>query len=455
MGFILTNNAYAVNLRLFHTGSNNDIYHYQNGYTTSSYSGSGLSFFNSTSSFYMSQIVLRTYKVGTSTDVILGVFNSASGSGNYAVQNLIGTSLPTLVSSTVSSSVSFLFNPGVYIQAGSRYWILPIVNDLGVQTRTNRDCFSGSYGTDFWGYITYSVTGTYAYGPSTCAGSSPGDDTMPFWIYDDGFEYDKLSFIYPPPVSGIEMNDFMNWVLDWNNIPVGNYTMGVRYGLTSTTYLWEDESSFNPVISAYPMIISKSQGFDGLAVYSQAYLKNSLGEEIYYTPILETIISSEYEPYYGTTTTQKYGYLANPSPLSSSTLIQYSYEACHKPSSTILGLPNPYDAIAYGLCVSGQKLFVPSTVSLSWIKSSMDNGKNLFPFSIFFTLKDSLKTNLESGLTGSSELILPLPEVGSVTFLSSSTLTNVVGSSTKNIIFNAEKSILWIGLAIVILLTIL
>jgi hypothetical protein len=94
-------------------------------------------------------------------------------------------------------------------------------------------------------------------------------------------------------------------------------------------------------------------------------------------------------------------------------------------------------------------------MSTGFLTDSWEEFQDTFPFSVFFTVQDSLESAATT-TAGSYELSFAFGGgAATVNLLNSSTLENAVGSTTKNLIFNIEKSIIWLGTAAAIIFLIL
>lgn len=117
--------------------------------------------------------------------------------------------------------------------------------------------------------------------------------------------------------------------------------------------------------------------------------------------------------------------------------------------------------INWALCRTTQFLFTPQTAfSQNYIISQIENGKNVFPFSIVFGLENSLVTIASTTMNDSSSptLSFPLPmAMGSTTFevLSSSTLRDRIGDTATDQYFEIMGNAMWILVAIAMIKTIL
>lgn len=104
--------------------------------------------------------------------------------------------------------------------------------------------------------------------------------------------------------------------------------------------------------------------------------------------------------------------------------------------------------------------FVPTNLGFDFLHSSLEDSKQIFPFSIMFNFASSTQTALANIATSTPTATLNfktltgVPAI-SLTFLSSSTLENAVGSSTKDTIFNWMENGIWLGSLIATALIIL
>lgn len=102
--------------------------------------------------------------------------------------------------------------------------------------------------------------------------------------------------------------------------------------------------------------------------------------------------------------------------------------------------------------------FFPSATSTSYLQQAINSFSGSFPFNIFFDFNNSLikyaKLNIGKD-NGSFNFTLPLPQGNTVALLTSTQLSDVVGSSTKAKIFELQDNIIWLGVGFLIVFTII
>lgn len=95
-------------------------------------------------------------------------------------------------------------------------------------------------------------------------------------------------------------------------------------------------------------------------------------------------------------------------------------------------------------------LIVPPKEASDYFSDGLRALQTQFPFSIFFTLEKNLETAIKNA-SSTTTLSFDIPNIGTLTALTSSTLQQVVGTSTKNAIFEVIENIIWLATGITIL----
>lgn len=98
----------------------------------------------------------------------------------------------------------------------------------------------------------------------------------------------------------------------------------------------------------------------------------------------------------------------------------------------------------------------PPTWSIDYIKTRMTNMKQAFPFSLVYGTIGGIQTALTQ-TESSQPLNLDLPQIGlNTNILTSQTLENEIGTSTKTLFDTTVKNVIWIfaGIAALIIITI-
>lgn len=112
-------------------------------------------------------------------------------------------------------------------------------------------------------------------------------------------------------------------------------------------------------------------------------------------------------------------------------------------SSSTIGALGCY-ARQTGLWLIGQLVIPPN-----WVKTYMSNSleviKNSFPFNYVFTVVDTVSA-VAGGDLPSEDIVLTIPQLGiSVDIMTTSTLSDIVGTSTAEKVFDAQTAIIWIA----------
>lgn len=110
--------------------------------------------------------------------------------------------------------------------------------------------------------------------------------------------------------------------------------------------------------------------------------------------------------------------------------------------------------IRQGVYWLGDVLFVPATSSQIFLADSVSDFQGTFPFSVFYSVQQGVAS---SSLVVVPSLSLSLPVlVGgsnvSISILSSSTLSNLVGVSQKDNYFTVLSNLMWLALGFVLIL---
>lgn len=261
------------------------------------------------------------------------------------------------------------------------------------------------------------------------------------------------------PENSTYIPDFQNWVINITNSTTSIRRIGVKYTTASSSFIFNDSISYSPYINVNPLPIWKSYMLvappnNQVTWYAYAYGENELGEEVIASSIKNFIVAFDAIAPTSTSITL----LAGSPTFASGTYILSATENCQRPTSSFFSAPG--DNLAYGLCSAGQFLFTPSDTSQAYINTAAENMKSVFPFNIFFSLKNSLSSAVETvSSTVSYDLYMNWKGSGGSSqqfpILTSSTLENAVGSSTKNMVFTGISSLLWLGLGYLIITTIL
>lgn len=267
--------------------------------------------------------------------------------------------------------------------------------------------------------------------------------------------------------------DFSNWVVSADNLNASStYYFRIRYSLVSSTAqapsvyytVRYDYSSITGATSVLAWTIPKTETltpsiqddsvifnwivnvdlFSCLNFSTNCYLGSSGNYSIY------TSRNS-------VTPTSTYSNLAapfDPDLIKFQSFVSSTYNCPPAEDWTDIG-----GGIAYGMCQTFQFLFQPQFPEL---RQGLANGFNSvrasFPFSIFYSVVNAISTST-SELPNSQSFTVPFPILdgygNSLTFLTSSTAQNVIGSDAKNAYFTVIENSLWIATGIIMLFTLI
>lgn len=256
----------------------------------------------------------------------------------------------------------------------------------------------------------------------------------------------SISMQYPQNL--LETPDFQNWVVRWQGAPttassgrlcvsywkIATSTLGpdcaVYFNGTSpTTFPITKSNLLNPIVNisvtstwyAFPYFVDVNDNTIPGPAISFTINPNTTS-----TPSLpETVIA-----------------LAQPGlPTGNNPLFQNSSSSLQNCSITSLG----------GCLINAgvwliNFLFVPSNNSTQGISNALTGFQEVFPFSVPLTLINELENQSSTSPTSTS-LAITVPGVNNinVTFLTSSSMENVVGTSAKNSVFNGIRTILYLA----------
>jgi hypothetical protein len=107
--------------------------------------------------------------------------------------------------------------------------------------------------------------------------------------------------------------------------------------------------------------------------------------------------------------------------------------------------------ISYGLCTATYNLFTPNDAYTTDIENTFSNIQQDFPFSAAYSVLNGVaKAAVQSASSTTSTLSLPLWGTN-IPVLSNNSLSDFVGSSSKDTIFKVEDGVAWVGSAFSIL----
>lgn len=131
------------------------------------------------------------------------------------------------------------------------------------------------------------------------------------------------------------------------------------------------------------------------------------------------------------------------------------------PTSTLGGYNDTFICLSiysdFGNCMKNafrylvRLVFVPSDASLKSLSDAWDSLKYQFPFSIVFGLEEVLSQQLVVGASSTiPTLSVTISPLGTLNLLSSSTLSNVIGQTRKDLLFDIMENLIWLSAAIVL-----
>lgn len=159
-----------------------------------------------------------------------------------------------------------------------------------------------------------------------------------------------------------------------------------------------------------------------------------------------------YDPYIWIGDTDNISYLENPNGVFSTQDLGKLFPEIDC-SNLIFATPQGFACALKSASFGGLNvLFSPTASSTDYVINKLNGFKYVFPMSMVYQVASTVSSSLTSATNTDAVLSIPLMFTGqTVTILSSSTLVTIVGQTNKDLIFTAEKSIMWITLAIIIL----
>ena len=95
---------------------------------------------------------------------------------------------------------------------------------------------------------------------------------------------------------------------------------------------------------------------------------------------------------------------------------------------------------------------------MNLLEDSFDVLSDHFPFSVFFGIKDIVESYVEGGVTATSTIDFPIRISGStsstvtISVLGSTGMSDAVGSTTKDMIFDIQGKAFWLGAVFIIVM---
>ena len=242
----------------------------------------------------------------------------------------------------------------------------------------------------------------------------------------------QITFVYP--VNNSVIKDFTNWNLNYNTrSSTSTYAIGVQYGKTASTTDFTDYESgipYTPDITQWS--ITKAHNLTEGTWYAQAFLYEN-DNLVNYTPQESFLIDNTN----GSSTVQTQAQFTLTRPTDA--------QICAGIDTTTF----------FGGIVCGFKqlivwAFYPSQTSTANLNTTFNQLKTAFPFSAYFGITDTVTNALSTATTTGAEVFsVPMLGTGSSTFamvpiLSSSSISNAIGSSNASIIRTSIGFIIWL-----------
>lgn len=293
-----------------------------------------------------------------------------------------------------------------YLNAGTTYTLRAQIN-----SNTSGDPFR------------FQGVNTNAYGGGTAWFTSLIQDFY-FDITDSGGSSAITNYDTRPglitPGAGQSIPDFTSWIVNINN-PTSTVagSIFVRYSdISTSSWPYSDAISYAPFVSPNPITIPKTR--------SLYQFQNSTSSVWYAQPVIQGSWGTIFGDVITFTITD---------PLPGQQAAPQSFRGCFDESSHFFS-SSTIKGIA---CI----FFVPSESSTGFINNAYESFQNVFPFSVFFNIRNIVEDSIASSTSaGSLSLTAPGASSTGISFVvvSSSSLINLIGSSAANQLHNF---ILW------------
>lgn len=373
--------------------------------------------------YVLSKIQLDAGLTGTSTVYIYQDDVPAGG-----LSNLLSVSTTSFTNSgainQAFNTTTTLSGSGIWLEAGTTYTLVSKIQSITTnppkryQATTNNAYFAGQgffCGSD----ETCSGTTTALFGSNTGFWGSEGSPNHDFYfdITDANgssviTNYDTFPNILIP-TNGTTIPDFSAWSIDVSN-PTSTVsgTAFVRYSQSTSTWQHSDAVSYAPFVSSNPLSIPKRQ-----SLYN---FQNSTSSVWYAQPVLQGS--------WGTIFGNVISFTIN-APLEGEQAPPQSFRGCFDQSASFFS-SSTIKGIA---CI----FFVPGESSTGFMANAYESFQNVFPFSLFFAIADTIESELDTATQSTLSLTAPSGNgLITVPILSTSTLTALIGTTVTNTIHN-------------------
>lgn len=405
------------------------------------------------------RVDLKFMRIGTPTSTFWA--NLLYGSDPNTPMGVIRTSTNSYTMDTISNSAatttSFYFNPCFEVPAYEKAWVIfNAENKTGLTTAV--DTIATMFG---WGGVYPGLTQNGV--------GNVNSSTLPAQIWfgeGEGIATGNENVEFRFPTDGMETPDFSSWVLSangmnedmtyWFNVSAYLATSTVSSSENGTTFT--DISSFTGASSTNFWTVLKSESLtpgmnDGIRYWiitaklcGEAYCFIPLDtEEIVITTNFTSTIPDT--PYTGLAgpfhNPDDYLYSASGKKLTREQVTRFQEgKWCTDPEGWV-------DALGYAFCRVAEILLKPNEEDYSAIGNAFDNVKKIYPFKYGWDIIDNAKGNaILTDTTLSPTLTLDMRtafanDTATVTLLSSSTLSNLVGSEQTSNIKTTERYVIW------------
>jgi hypothetical protein len=296
--------------------------------------------------------------------------------------------------------------------------------------------------------------------PHTCADTANNFDM--YIKFTSGSSSGTATFGWP--TEGVMTPYFTNWVIELNGVnpfPTQPYLLQVGYApySSSTSYAFNDYASVIPEASSTLFAFPKStnlwdrpllEGWDSkswvavVSLFSDITKTQLLSQQ---SIVFETTSRYSTSTVSSTPATIAAGVVGYQSPLAYTTDVDCSqYDAGSLFSTAVLPALGCF--FQKGLVAAVDLIVLPHDAPKQYLTDSFGLFKNVFPFSVFFSLTDTVISQTASGTTVySNDLRLDLPMLfngDKIAIMNSSTLSGIIGQTNKNLVFDIEKYLFWL-----------
>jgi hypothetical protein len=372
---------------------------------------------NLTSSFTLSAIGLygiSCNNTGVAYDFNYALFNSATGA---LIASTTASNITCAGQANLNTELLLPVNVPISVTNGTNYWI-------GFQASPQG---AGGGFSAYYGLNSLMSANLYS------GGATP-----------------TLSFV--APIDTYTGGDFDNWLLNYDDSAQAGVQLRVKYGSQNLPvhYQYTDTlNTFFPIGGGNDVVPKANQLYKSQfatttqwAVYAQ--LASPTGTIIAETDIIYIAITSSTPSYFASSSVGFFNTLGPEGNL-------FPTIDC---SSYTFGLFSSSTLGAIG-CIAKKTLFdvlgffiIPhDQVIATMYDGQLEGFKALFPFNIFFAVRNAVDTAANNSLSSASSTLAWAYPIGGQTInisVSSSTLTTYLGSTIRNIYFTIARMFLWL-----------